>query len=99
MKRILFSILLLPGFMTSFSQEEFIEPSKLLSRFYFKQLTGGVVLLKARFDELRYPQFYTGYRKWWHFAGFNNSRIFWFKGYSIYQNHTGNSRNTKREFS
>ncbi len=36
------------------AQEEFIEPpSRLLSRFSFKQLTGGVVLLHARLDD--YP--------------------------------------------
>ena len=37
-----------------FAQEEFVEPpSKLLSKFPFKQLTGGVVLLQAQFAD--YP--------------------------------------------
>lgn len=31
------------------SQEEFVEPSRLLTRFHFVQFTGGVVLLKATF--------------------------------------------------
>ncbi|HVG40099.1 MAG TPA: aspartyl protease family protein [Chitinophagaceae bacterium] len=34
---------------TSYAQEEFIVPSKFLTKFDFKQLTGGVVMLKARF--------------------------------------------------
>jgi hypothetical protein len=36
----------------SHAQEEFVEPpSRLLSRFSFTQLTGGVVILKAQLDE------------------------------------------------
>lgn len=31
------------------SQEEFVEPSRMLTRFRFTQFTGGVVLLKAQF--------------------------------------------------
>ena len=35
-----------------FAQEEFVEPpSKLLSKFPFKQLTGGVVMLQAQFAD------------------------------------------------
>ncbi|HVG13705.1 MAG TPA: retropepsin-like aspartic protease, partial [Chitinophagaceae bacterium] len=33
----------------SYSQEEFVVPSKMLTRFHFIQFTGGVVLLKAQF--------------------------------------------------
>ncbi len=36
--------------LTSFAQEEFVTPSKLITRFPFVQLTGGVILLQARFD-------------------------------------------------
>jgi hypothetical protein len=40
---------LLPG--SSKAQEEFIEPSRLLAKMPFRQLTGGVVLLEARFAQ------------------------------------------------
>ncbi|MEI6947497.1 aspartyl protease family protein [Paraflavisolibacter sp. H34] len=32
------------------AQEEFITPSRLLSRFSFEQFTGGIIILKARLD-------------------------------------------------
>ncbi len=48
MKRFLFSILLVAQCQSLFAQEEFIEPSRLLSRFRFSTLTGGVILLKGQ---------------------------------------------------
>ena len=50
MKKLLCLILLTPFFKTSFAQEEFIEPSRFLTKFNFMQLTGGVILLHARLD-------------------------------------------------
>lgn len=43
---ILFSLLLVKGA----AQEEFITPSKMITRIPFRQLTGGVVLIKAAFS-------------------------------------------------
>lgn len=50
MKRLLYSILILLSSIASFSQEEFIEPSKFLTRISFEQLTGGVILIHGKFD-------------------------------------------------
>lgn len=50
MKRLLYSILILFSSIASFSQEEFIEPSKFLTRISFEQLTGGVILIHGKFD-------------------------------------------------
>ncbi|MGN6163179.1 MAG: aspartyl protease family protein [Flavisolibacter sp.] len=50
MKKLLCLILLTSFFKTSFAQEEFIEPSRFLTKFNFMQLTGGVILLHARLD-------------------------------------------------
>jgi hypothetical protein len=36
--------------VTTQAQEEFITPSRFITRFPFRQLTGGVILLQARFD-------------------------------------------------
>jgi hypothetical protein len=48
----LFLALLMLAVLISRAQEEFVEPpSHLLSRFSFTQLTGGVVILKARLDD------------------------------------------------
>jgi len=38
---------------TSFAQEEFIEPSRFITRFSFIQMTGGVILLQAQFDNFK----------------------------------------------
>lgn len=38
---------------TSLAQEEFIEPSRFLTRFKFIQLTGGVILLQGQFDSFK----------------------------------------------
>ena len=50
MKKYFYTILLLMGFQFSFAQEEFIEPSKFITKFHFRQLTGGVILMQGRFD-------------------------------------------------
>jgi hypothetical protein len=50
MKKLYILILLLGLFRAGHSQEEFVENSKLITRFGFVQLTGGVILLQARFD-------------------------------------------------
>ena len=34
---------------SAFSQEEFVTPSKFITKFHFEQFTGGVILLQARF--------------------------------------------------
>lgn len=50
MKKLLLYFICFTTSITSvFGQEEFIEPSRLLTRFRFVQFTGGVVLLKAQF--------------------------------------------------
>lgn len=38
---------------TSFAQEEFIVPSKRITKFPFIQLTGGIILLQAQFDSFK----------------------------------------------
>lgn len=50
MRRLFYSALLLLACQTAFSQEEFVEPSRFITKFSFEQMTGGVVILKARFD-------------------------------------------------
>lgn len=50
MKKLLAAILLLFHCSAGFSQEEFVEPSRMLTQFRFSQLTGGVILLQGRFD-------------------------------------------------
>ena len=50
MKRLLAILLPLTLCLPGFGQEEFIQPSQLLTKFKFSQLTGGVILMKARFD-------------------------------------------------
>lgn len=49
MKKLTFLILLLSFVKVSLAQEEFVEASRLLTRFHFEQYTGGVVLLKGQF--------------------------------------------------
>jgi len=53
MKRLLPAALLLFVFLQNnvslLAQEEFIEPAKVITRFYFRQLYGGVILLKGTF--------------------------------------------------
>ena len=53
MKRLLYSVLLLIVWFSAFSQEEFVEPSKFLSRFSFVQMTGGVVIMQGQFDSFK----------------------------------------------
>jgi hypothetical protein len=50
MTRPILLFLLLLAQVTTVAQEEFITPSRFITRFPFKQLTGGVVLLQARFE-------------------------------------------------
>jgi hypothetical protein len=50
MKKLLWIILLISSFKSSVGQEEFIEPSRFLTKFNFIQLTGGVILMQARLD-------------------------------------------------
>jgi len=50
MRRLLYSSLLMIACLPVFGQEEFVEPSKFLTRFPFIQMTGGVVIMQARFD-------------------------------------------------
>ena len=50
MKRTITLILLIAFTLSSIAQEEFIAPSRFLSRCDFTQLTGGVILLRARLE-------------------------------------------------
>lgn len=53
MKKIFLLILTLSFLKASFAQEEFIEPSRFLTRFSFIQMTGGVILLQGQFDNFK----------------------------------------------
>ncbi|HVK96354.1 MAG TPA: aspartyl protease family protein [Flavisolibacter sp.] len=53
MRRILHIILAILSCNNLIAQEEFVEPSRFITKFQFSQLTGGVVLLQGRFDN--YP--------------------------------------------
>lgn len=53
MRRLLYSTLLLVACLNAFSQEEFVEPSKFITRFSFVQMTGGVVILQGQFDSFK----------------------------------------------
>jgi hypothetical protein len=53
MKRIMAVLLSSCFFQACLAQEEFVVPSRFITRFNFVQLTGGVILLQARFD--KYP--------------------------------------------
>src|SRR5690348_1240851 len=50
MKRLLHCLLLLIICLSAFSQEEFVEPSKFITKFHFTQMTGGVIIMQGRFD-------------------------------------------------
>ena len=50
MKRFVCSILIILNCLVSRGQEEFIEPSRLLTKFHFTTLSGGVILLKGQVD-------------------------------------------------
>lgn len=50
MKRLFAFLLLVPLWFPGAAQEEFIVPSRFLTKMPFRQLTGGVVLLQARFS-------------------------------------------------
>lgn len=49
MKRLLWVILILLNF-TAYGQEEFIVPSRFLTRFDFVQFTGGVIIIQGKLD-------------------------------------------------
>ena len=51
MKRLLYSVLLTLICVNTLAQEEFVEPSKFLTKFSFLQMTGGVIILRAQFDK------------------------------------------------
>lgn len=53
MRRLFYSALLLIASFSSFSQEEFVEASKFLSKFSFTQMTGGVIILQGQFDSFK----------------------------------------------
>jgi hypothetical protein len=53
MRRLLYSALLLVTCFHAFSQEEFVEPSKFLTRFSFVQMTGGVIILQGQFNSFK----------------------------------------------
>jgi len=50
MRRLLYCALLIIACLSAVAQEEFVEPSKFLTKFPFIQMTGGVVIMQARFD-------------------------------------------------
>jgi len=53
MKRILFHILFCFLIVCANAQEQFVEkPAKFITRFPFKQLTGGVMLIKATLNNI-----------------------------------------------
>ncbi|MEJ7822875.1 MAG: aspartyl protease family protein, partial [Chitinophagaceae bacterium] len=53
MKRIVIHILICLFSTSAIAQEQFIEkPAKLITKFPFKQLTGGVILIKARLNDI-----------------------------------------------
>ncbi|HEY6955739.1 MAG TPA: signaling protein, partial [Flavisolibacter sp.] len=51
MKRLLYSVLLTLICVNSFAQEEFVEPSRFLTKFSFLQMTGGVIIMRGLFDK------------------------------------------------
>ena len=53
MRRLLYTALLLFTCFNSFSQEEFVEPSKFITKFSFVQMTGGVIILQGQFDSFK----------------------------------------------
>lgn len=53
MRRLLYTVLLLVACFRSFSQEEFVESSRFLTKFSFTQMTGGVVILQGRFNNFK----------------------------------------------
>jgi len=50
MRKICFCFLILFMQLAAHSQEEFVSPSKFITKFPFIQLTGGIILLQAQFD-------------------------------------------------
>ena len=53
MKAICFYILLSVIAIEAFAQEQFIEkPARMLTRFHFQQLSGGIIILRARLNDI-----------------------------------------------
>ncbi len=52
-KRIFILLLACFFLQTLSAQEEFVTPSRFLTKFPFVQLTGGIILLQARFDQFK----------------------------------------------
>jgi len=50
MRRLLPALLLLIICSSSSAQEEFVEPSRFLTKFSFLQMTGGVIIMRGQFD-------------------------------------------------
>lgn len=53
MKKTIVSILALIVLQTASAQEEFVEPSRFITKFPFVQLTGGIILLQGQFDSFK----------------------------------------------
>jgi hypothetical protein len=50
MRKLLFTIACTIGLLIAWPQEEFIVPSRFITKFPFKQFTGGVVVIQGKFD-------------------------------------------------
>lgn len=50
MRKVLVILFFIAGCKVSVAQEEFVEPSRFLTKFSFNQLTGGVILMKGCFE-------------------------------------------------
>lgn len=50
MRKVLVILFFIAGCKDSVAQEEFVEPSRFLTKFSFNQLTGGVILMKGCFE-------------------------------------------------
>ena len=55
MKQLLLYFLLLFSTVSSYCQEIYESPSKFITQFPFKQLTGGVILVQAHFNQIAVP--------------------------------------------
>jgi hypothetical protein len=53
MSRLLFCIIFTLSSFTCISQEQFIEPAKFITKFSFRQFSGGVILVKGRLNNIK----------------------------------------------
>lgn len=51
MRNYFFGLFLLSAFFKTSAQEEFVTPSQFITRFEFRQFTGGLIVLQARFGQ------------------------------------------------